>query len=585
MNLTKLLGVALNAELPDLIIRNASMINVFTRKIENVNVVVSDGLIARVSDVNDDLTSEAETVVDATGLYLIPGLIDAHTHIEMSFMSATPFAEAILPHGTTAAIIDTHDIGNVSSECLIWLAKEIAATPLKGYITIPPCIPSSPEFEDAGIVMDLNELKLCAAADNVIAIGETMDFNRVVAREPEMMRMLTWAKENNLYIDGHCPELSGKELQAYVAAGPSTDHEFITVEEALEKYRLGMKIVVRRGTLAEPYSAGELVDRIEDTRNLLLATDGCIILDTIVNQGTMISALRTIVSEGVDPVTAVQMGTINVANAYGLEKHIGAIAPGRCADMILVEDLSSFKIHSVFVDGIKLPQPGKYHLPRFTFPESVLDTISLDPVTPDHFIVRAPIENGQIKTHVLDVKEDVLISDDYITDLPVADGIVNSVPDADILKIGVFHRYKPKSTYSIAFVKGFGFKEGALAGSIGQDSQNIVVVGVDNDSMAMAANELISMGGGVVFVAEGEVKGKISLKLGGIMNHEKHPNDLLEDFHAFNAITKTYGGAFENPAFPLSLMLTCACIPNLKLTNTTLVDAFTGKSIGLFVDF
>lgn len=580
----KLVNIALGKEKADLMLCGAKLVNVFTAEIETVDVSVVDGYIARVAPVQERNGHEAYETIDATGKYLIPGLIDAHTHIEMSFMTVTPFAEAVLPHGTTAAIIDTHDIGNVSADCLLWLGRELDATPLKGHITVPPCVPSSPGLEDAGMTMDLENLKYCSNVPNFIALGETMDFNRVISAEPEMMRMLGWAKEHGCFVDGHCPQIVGDALQAYVAAGPSTDHEFVTVEEALEKYRLGMKVVVRRGSLEEPYNAKELVDQIKDTRNLLLATDGCITLDTIVKRGTVINALRTIVAEGVDPVLAVQMATINVARAYGLEKRIGAIAPGLCADMILVEDLKDFKIEAVYVDGKRIPKPGAYHLPRFAFPDNVLHTISLEPVEASCFAIKAPVQSGDITVHVLDAKEDVLISGDCICDVPVANGEIHAIPERDILKISVLHRYQPKGTHTTALVRGFGFRSGALAGSIGQDSQNIVVVGTNDEDMAVAVNEVIRLGGGVVFAADHTVRGTIALPMGGIMNPTAHPDELLEEFGRFNALTKQHVGSFDNPAFPLSLMLTCACIPELKITNRALVDALSGRPVSLFAE-
>ncbi len=577
-----LVQAALGRIQADLMICNAYLVNVYTAEIETVDISVLDGYIVRVEKTEKRGSYTAKTVVDATGKYLIPGLIDAHSHVEMSFMTATSFAEAVLPHGTTAGIFDTHDIGNVSEECLLWFGKEFAATPLKGYITVPPCIPSSPGLEDAGIVMNLDKLKYCHNVDNFIAIGETMDFNRIISGESEMMKMLSWAKQMNLCIDGHCPELRGDALQAYVAAGPSTDHEFTSIEEALEKYRLGMKIVVRRGSLAEPYNAGELVSRIKDTSHLLLATDGCITLDTIVRKGTMIQALRMIVEEGVDPIFAVQMGTINVAKAYGLDRKIGAIAPGLCADMILVNDLKDFVIDSVYVDGKKLPEAGNLKLQHFQFPENVMNTISLRQVKEDDFKIKAPMENGNVQVHVLEVWEDKLISGNYVTNVEVKNGRIMPDIQRDLLKISVWHRYEKNGSHTTALVRGFGLKKGAIAGSIAQDSQNIVVIGTKDNDMAIAVNAVTKMQGGVVFVADGKIQSAIELRFGGIMNEKLHPEEILQKFEEFNEITRKFGCKFENPAFPLSLMLTCACIPDLKITNRSLVDALKGEGISIF---
>ena len=584
MNTKRMIDVAMGREDADLMIQNARLVNVFTKEIEDVDVSVADGRIARVAFCSKRGTHSAKEIVDAKGKYLIPGLIDAHAHVEMSFLSAVHYAEAVLPLGTTAGIFDTHDIGNVSEECMLWFGREMASTPLKGYITANPCIPSTPALEHAGINMNLDILKRCAKVEGFVGIGEAMDFTRVIAGDEEMMKMLDWSHEQDFHIDGHCPEIVGDELQAYAAAGPSTDHEFVSREEALEKYRLGMNVVVRRGSLAEPYTAKELTDSLPDTRNLLMATDGCIFLDTIIHKGSMIQALRMVVGEGVDPVTAVQMATINVARAYGLERDIGSVAPGRCADMVLVDDLTDFGIDSVYVDGKKMPKPGELTLPNFEFPESVLDTIRLNPVKPEYFDIKAPVQEGKVKAHVLDVREDVLISGDLVTEVEVTDGMVETDTENDILKIAVLHRYQPESYRTTGLIHGFGFKKGALAGSIGQDSQNIAAVGVSSEDIAAAVNAVIDMKGGVVFVADGEVKAAVELRLGGIMNHEKRPEELLADFNRLNAEAQAAGGAFGNPAFPLSLMVTCACIPDLKITDCALVDALSASAIPLFAE-
>ncbi len=580
MNTRNLVDTAKGRRNADLMIQNAFLVNVYTKEIEEVDVSVTDGYIARVALSKDRGDHSGKDIVDAKGRYLMPGLIDAHAHVEMSFMSATHYAEAVLPLGTTAGIFDTHDIGNVSNECMLWFGREMAATPLKGFITANPCIPSTPQLEHAGLNMDLPQLKQTTKVDGFVGIGEAMDFNRVISADDEMMAMLDWAREQRFHIDGHCPEIVGDDLQAYVSAGPCTDHEFVYLEEALEKYRLGMNVVVRRGSLAEPVTAKQLVDRIKDTRNLLMATDGCIFLDTLIHKGSMMEALRMVVAEGVDPVTAIQMATINVARAYALDHQIGGIAPGLCADMVLVDNLEDFPVYAVYVDGKKIPED--FALPNFDFPESVLDTIALKPVTPAFFEIKAPQESGRVRVHALDVKEDVLISGDLVTEMDVADGKVVSDTERDLLKIGVLHRYQPESYHSTGFVRGFGFKRGALAGSIGQDSQNIAVVGVSEEDMAAAVNAVIGMKGGVVMVADGKVLASVELRLGGIMNHTKRPKELLADFDRLNEASRACGGAFRNPSFPLSLMITCACIPDLKITDCALVDAISGEEIPLF---
>lgn len=585
MQITKtmqVMDVAQGKSPADLLIRNARVVNVFTRQVEEVSVAVADGIIAWLGKEDGKTARQADVIFDAVGKYLIPGLIDAHCHIEMSFMSAVPFAQTVIAHGTTAAVLDMHDVCNTGLDCMHSFAREVASTPLKAYLMVPPCVPGTPNLEEAGANMTLKGMQDAFTLPRIWGVAEAMDFNRILDREPEIMAILAWARKKGLRIDGHCPELRGDDLQAYLTTGILTDHESVSLEEMLEKYRLGMKVILRRGSLAEPVRAADFIDALADTSNALLATDGCIYLDDILDQGHMNCALKAMVAEGVDPILAVQMGTINVARAYGFDHLLGAIAPGRCADMVVVADLHDFDVETVFIDGKRYEANDK-ELPRYPYPAEVLNTIKLGPVTADTFTIKAPINSGEVTVRVMTIIDGTVATREDHEPMPVAGGVVQADTDRDLLKVAVFDRYQENGYHALGVVRGFGFKKGAFGGSIGQDSQNLVVVGADDEDMALVVNTIREMQGGVVAAADGKVLAKVELPIAGIMS-ALNPRELQQRFKELHQSLDGLGSKQVNPSFTLSLLLTCAVIPELKITNRGLVDALSGQFVPLIIE-
>ena len=583
-SLKKVMDVAEGNAKADILVKNVNLVNVATKEIEKADVSISEGIIARVGLSKDNnSTYEAENIIDGEGKYLIPGLIDAHTHIEMCFLSPSAYADAVLQQGTTGAVLDMHDVCNVSIESMHYFAKEIATTPLKGYLMIPPCVPATPNLEDAGAEMDLEELKKAVKLPNIKGIGETMDFNRVLEREKEIISMLAWAKEQGYRIDGHCPGLRGDSLQAYAAAGIISDHESGNIEEMLEKYRLGMKVILRRGSIEEPVKAGDFVNQLKDTTNVMLATDGCIYLDDILNKGHMIHALREIISEGVDPVTAIQMATINVARTYGMEHEVGIIAPGRYADMVLVDNLKDLNILCVIANGQKIEIDKNKVYPEYDYPSSVLNSVTLDNITAQDLEIKAPIDEGEIIVKVIGVNDKEVVTKELHETVKVSQGKIVADTSKDILKVAVIDRYHDQGLKTVALVKGFGLKQGAFGGTIGQDSQNLIVVGANDNDMVRVIDALREIQGGVVVANNGQVVSKVWLPIAGIMSR-LNPWKLNSEFESLHKTLKELGCEMRNPSFALSLMITCAVIPELKMTNRGLVDANKGEFVSLFVD-
>lgn len=581
-NLALIMNIARGKAPADLLIRNARVVNVFTKQIEEMEVAVGAGTIAWVGKPDPDKPRPAKAVYDAGGKYLIPGLIDAHCHIEMSFMSPIPFVKTILSHGTTAAVLDMHDVCNAGIECMHSFAWELAQTPLNVILMIPPCIPGTPTLEEAGAEMTLKDVQDAMRLPNAWGIAETMDFNRVLDQEPEIMSILAWGREQNLRIDGHCPELVGDDLQAYIAAGILTDHESVSLPEMLEKYRLGMKVILRRGSLQEPVRAGDLVAALPDTTNLLLSTDGCIFLDDILDKGHMNKALQAIVAEGVDPVTAIQMATINVARAYGVDHHIGSIAPGRRADLVVVSDLQNFEVEAVFLGGKKF-DPEAYSIPPYNHQPEVLNTVKMGKVSPETFQIKTPITSGEVKVRVMTIIAGTVATREEHESLPVKDGLLQPDVSRDLLKVAVFDRYREGGYHALGIVRGFGIKKGAFGGSVGQDSQNLVVVGSSDEDMALVVNTIREMQGGIVFAVDGQVVVKVSLPIAGIMSNIE-PRELQRQFRELHQKLWEMGSKQDNPSFDLSLLLTCAVIPELKITNRGLVDALSGHFVPLLLE-
>lgn len=578
----------------DLVIRNANVVNVFLRKVELCDVAVADGCIAGVypaaknagSEAAEDIVKiDAEKEVDAEGKYLIPGLIDAHTHVEMAYVSPSAFAEGVLPWGTTTVVMDPHDTVNVmGNEGMAILAEDFKSTPLKVLLNTPPCVPSAPVFEDSGFEVTLESLKESRNIPLASGIAETMDFGRVLSKEPEMMKMLAYGRSEDMLFDGHAPCVRGKDAMAYYGTGPiRTEHESVSVDEAYEKYGLGVHVILRRGSLEDPVHAGELVKKLPDTSRILLATDGCINVSDIVEKGHMNYVLKQIVSEGVDPLQAVQMATINTARAYRIDNRVGAVAPGYEADMVLVEDLKDFSTVKVWINGEEIRRP--YTLPRYEYPQKALTSVKLDKVTEDDIALccKDKSDNDDVKVRVMTAKDLSLETTLDIMTAKAKNGQVQTDTGRDILKGAVFERYGRGKGYNVGLIRGFGLKEGAIAGSIGQDSQNLVAVGVSDADICAAVNSVADMQGGVVLVCGGKKVASIELPIFGIMT-DRSFEELNKDFEEFNAVYKKLGGTLTDPVFTLSLLLTLVVIPDGGLSNRGLVDVLGGKFVDVVLD-
>lgn len=574
-----------------LLIKNANIVNVYTKTVEAGSVLCRDGRIERLyydKAMEEETLPRTDVCYDARRAYLLPGLIDAHTHIEMSQLSAAPFARAILRHGTTTAMLDPHDIVNAMGvEGAKLLMEELSPTGLKGIFMAPPCVPSAPSFEDSACSITLAHVQQMIEELHMYGIAETMDFGRALNGEPELGKILEWARARGLMIDGHAPGLAGADLQQYRRLGPTTDHESITPEEMRERLACGMYVILRRGSLKEPTKAPDFLSKLNDTSRVLLSTDGCIGVRDMVEKGHMNYALRQLIAEGVDAMTAISMATVNTAAAYGLRDR-GAIAPGLLADFCLVRDLGDFEAVDVIIDGQLLSADGGVQTkePPFSYPEHALHTVLHRPMKPEDFMIEAPSEaitdNSQAAVRLLHLIEGTLDTREQSACLPVENGRLLIEPGRDITRAAVIHRYEPDGSFALGLISGFGPINGAVACSIAQDTQNMIVTGSNEEDMAAAVNRVISMNGGIAVFSGGNCIRALALPIAGIMTDLPAPR-LADEMDAIAEAIKALGSTLRDPVFAMSMQIPLAVIPELALTNRGLLRVADGQFLSLFI--
>jgi len=564
-----------------LVIRNCRFVNVVTREVLPWEMACRGPYIIYVGPDASSFIDAQTQVINAEGQYLMPGLISAHDHNEMTMMSMAPFAEAVLPQGTTSVVLDPHDSVNVlGPQGLEAMVEESRRLPLHTVFMAPPCVPSAPGLEHAGAVIGLPELQQMLKIPGVHGVAEAMDFLGIIHPSAERAAMLQWIRDNHPLVDGHCPDLHGYDLNRYIAAGlVRTDHESASVDEQLEKLRTGMYVILRRGSIHEPMLAGDLVQQLADTSGLLLAVDGCISAEDILQHGHMSWAVRQIVDEGVDPLVALQMASINVARCYGMDNQVGLLAPGRRANFILAENLNPLKVQDVYVNGHQVPaQP---HYPRYPFGPQITHTLHIQPLHAEALQITAPAGTSRVTVRAIGVSSGALLTEEVPCELDVVNGCIQPNPEADILKLAVFNRYG-LGTRSLGFIRGFGLKNAALAGSIGQDSQHLVVVGADDQPMLLAANRVIEMQGGIALASGSHIVAELPLPIAGIMT-DMNPHELAQKRLKLLEQCRAAGSTLDDPLFTLSLSITLVVIPQLKMSDMGLVDVAQGQFCPLVI--
>jgi adenine deaminase len=567
----ELTDVCMGRRPADLVVRGGRLVNVHTREIlDGADVAIADGRVAMFGDVGHTIGPRTETI-DAEGAYLVPGLIDTHLHVESVMVTVTRFAEAVLPHGTTTAFIDNHEMANVFGlEGMRWMLEEGRELPLKVFLAVPSCVPALPGFEDAGAELGPDEIREALGWDGVAGLGEMMNMPGVIDGDESIHAEIAATLERGKPVTGHW-SLAGvrdHRLQAYIAAGVDSCHETTTREDALAKLRAGMWVQFREGSTFRDVEAlaAVLTEDGVDPRHCLLVTDD-VLPDTIAADGHMDRVVRRAVESGIDPLVAIQMATVNGAEYFGMRHDLGSIAPGRLADILFVDDLRDFRPHRVLADG---REPGE--LPSFSYPSEVYRSIRLGRLLAEaDFRVEAPGEVATVRA--IGVASDRVTTEHLTVELPVSGGEISASVEADVAKLASIERHGGSGTVGLGFVHGLGLRRGAVASSIAHDNHNLLVAGMSDDDMLFAVDRLVEAGGGMVAVAGGEVLALVELPIAGLMS-DRPVAELARQTLALEDAYRSLGSTVANPTMIFSF-LSLGVIPALRLTNRGLVDATT----------
>lgn len=566
VDLTDRVAFARGERPADLILKNLKLVNVFTGEIHETEIVIVGEYIAAVGQ-----GYKAKEVIDLSGRYVCPGFIDPHVHIESAMVPPREFPKAVLPHGVTSVVADPHEIANVLGlEGIRFMLQDAKHGPINIYITAPSCVPST-SMETSGAQLEFYDLANLLSDPWVLGLGEVMNYPGVVAGDGRILQKIQ--AYSGKVIDGHCPGLTGKGLNAYVSAGVMSDHECTNMDEALEKLRLGMTIFIREATNAHNLQAllGLAVPELD--RRLCWCTDDRHPND-LLEEGSIDHIIRMAIAGGVDPVVAIRMGTLNPSQYYHLHE-LGAIAPGRKADMVVFSDLHNLRSEMVYrngrlvaKDGFMLPweRPEKKTKTRGTINVrwSKLDFSIADPHSPVRVIGMIP---------------DQLITTQLHERLPVVDGFLASSIEKDIVKLAVVERHFGTGRIGLGFVKGLGLKRGAIASSVAHDHHNIIVAGVDDESMITAVQTIVNHQGGMVAVDGSTVLEALPLPIAGLMS-DQPIESVRDNLNRLSAAAHELGTPGD-PFMALSF-LALPVIPSLKLTDLGLVDVDRFEIVGLY---
>jgi adenine deaminase len=563
------LSVARGETPAELLFKNAQLVNVFSGEIHDANVAVDEGRVIGFGDY------DAKEIIDLGGAYLAPSLIDGHFHVESTMVTIPEFARAVVPHGTGAMVIDPHEYANVlGMDGIRYVLESSKNLPIDFFIMLPSCVPAT-HLETAGARFTADDLRLMIADDRIAGIAELMNYPGVfLGMESELAKI---EAGRGKVIDGHAPGLRGKNLNAYALAGVRSDHESTELEEAREKLRLGLHLLVREGSTERNLEDIIALVTPENSANCSFATDDKLPGD-LVHEGHIDHSIRKAIAHGVAPMTAIQMGTINTARYYRLKNH-GAIAPRYWADFIVFDDLTRFQIKRVYKKGALVAENGKYLREKSPVTEQPRSTMNLSYRAPEDFEVRA---NDAKKIRVIQIVPHQIVTKEVLEPPKISDGQIVSDVDHDILKLVVVERHRATGNVGVGFVRGFGLKRGALGSTVAHDAHNVVVVGVNDSDIVAAIQALEAMRGGQVAIADGKIEASLPLPIAGLVS-DQPLEAVIAKMVELKAAAAGLGCALDAPFMSLSF-LSLSPIPALKLTDQGLVDAVNLKLTTLIAD-
>lgn len=577
--------VAMGRKKADLVIRNGTWVNVHTAEvIPGIDVAVAGARIAYVGPDAGHAVGRKTRTFDAGGRFLVPGLCDSHMHVESGMVTVTEFCRAVIPHGTTSMFVDPHEIANVLGlEGVRVMHDEALTMPVGIYVQVPSCVPSAPGFEDAGAVLGPDDVAEALTWPGTIGLGEMMSFPEIAGGDADKHAIVAATMKAGKTVGGHLPIPADNDMfHGYVAGGPADDHEVTTREGALERARRGMRAMCRYGSawldIAETVRA--VTENGADARNFSLCTDDCH-PGTLVHEGHMNRVVRHAIERGVRPVTAIQMATLNTAEHFGVARDVGSITPGRIADMIITSDLVELPIEQVFAAGELVAEGGKLtaDISRYKHPKSVLHTMNIgSEIEPSLF--RLDVPDGKAEANVIGVIENQAPTKALRMKVGFKDGALKDPLNSDVAQVSVIFRHgdprdEPKASHGL--VSGFRLHaDCAIATTVMHDCHNLLVVGTCQENMALAAEHLREIGGGVAVYVRGKLGADVPLPIAGLMS-DKRAEEVADEAKALIGAMAECGCSLNNAYMQLSL-LGLTVIPELRISNRGIVDVL-GQSV------
>lgn len=561
--LIKLIDVAAGRKKADLVLKNAKIVDVFQAKILIGDIAISDGYIAGIGGSYQGVEER-----NYTGKYVAPGFIEAHIHIESSYVSPEEFSRVFIPRGTTTILADPHEIVNVAGlKGLDYMVNAAKNAKMAIRYMMPPCVPAT-NFETSGADLYADDMEDALKTGEVDGLAELMNFPGVINADDKMIDEILMAKKYGARIDGHAPQVVGKDLNAYIAAGPANDHECSTLEEAEERLARGMYLLLREGSVTQDLRKLLPIVNTANSRRCLLSGDD-VQAKTAINKGHLDNSIRICIDEGLNPITAIQMATLNPAEYCGLNDR-GAIAPGRRADMVVFESLEYFAVEETYILGEKLSQGNEYLSEVNYYP---IDSVESSMHVKDFTREKLQLHLNSDKVRAIGVVPgEVLTTEEHVTVKRDGDGNFVYNDQEDVTKIVVVERHHNTGNVNVNLLSGYGIKAGAIAISIGHDSHNIIATGTNDDDIFMAVNELIKQEGGAVVVKDEKVISRMELKIAGLMCNLPAEKMIAQQDALDEAVHEELGVPDNvNPVMTLSFM-PLAVIPKLKITDKGLVD-------------
>ncbi|ASJ71260.1 Adenine deaminase [Granulosicoccus antarcticus IMCC3135] len=586
-----LVDVATGRKPADTVVRNGRWVNVHSGEIiPNTDIAISCGRFAYVGPDASHAIGEDTVVIEANDRYLVPGLCDAHMHVESGMVTVTEFARAVIPHGTTSMFIDPHEIGNVLGlEGVRLMHDEAMTQPVNVFVQMPSCVPSAPGLEHAGAELGIDEVAAAMQWPNIVGLGEVMNFPGVSNNDPKMLGVIAATMKAGKTIGGHYASSDlGLPFHGYVAGGPADDHEGTQLEDAIARVRQGMRSMLRLGSAW--YDVAPQIKAVTehglDPRYFILCTDDCH-SGTLINDGHMNRVVRHAIAQGLKPITAIQMATLNTAEHFGMERELGSITPGRRADLIISSDLVQLPIELVVARGEVLAENGELtcDIPAASYPDSAKNTVKLGKtLEADDFMISAPEGAGKtVEARVIGVIENQAPTRALQKTLAVSEGQVQMDLTNDVCQIALVERHRATGEVVNGFVSGFGYNTPcAMASTVAHDSHHMIVVGTNQADMALAANRLGEVGGGVTLFADGKELAMVELSIAGLMSEERAEIVAAKAQQLVQAMLAC--GCSLNNAYMQHSLLALVVIPELRISDVGLIDVTTFSPVSLFVE-